>query len=68
MSSSFVPSSGGIIAVFSCGMATGSVDGFSCGIADGETDGFLFRIAAGFHSTWESLSSKFNLLRAYSSI
>ncbi len=40
MSSSFFPSSGGIIAVFSCGMVTISADGFLCGIADGETDGF----------------------------
>ncbi len=48
ISSSFFPSSGGIVAVFSCGMATGSADGFSCGIADGEIDGFLVRIAAAF--------------------
>ncbi len=68
MSSSFIPSSGGIIAVFSCGMANGSTDGFSCGIVDGETDGFLVRIAAGFCSSWESSSSKFNPFRAYSSI
>jgi hypothetical protein len=52
MSSSFFPSSGGIVAVFSCDMATGSADGFLCGIADGETDGFLVRIAAGFCSSW----------------
>jgi hypothetical protein len=51
MSSSFFLSSGGIIAVFSCGMATGSADGFSCGIVDGETDGFLVRITAGFYSS-----------------
>ncbi len=53
--------------MFSCGMATESADGILCGIADGETDGFLVRIAAGFCSSWESLSSKFNPLRAYSS-
>ncbi len=45
---SFRPHSGGIIAVFSCGMATGSADGFSCGIADGETEELLVRIAAVF--------------------
>jgi hypothetical protein len=68
MSSSFFPSSGGIEAVFSCGMATGSADGFLCGIADGEADGFLVRIAACFCSSWESSSSKFNPLRVYSSM
>jgi hypothetical protein len=68
MSSSFFPSSGGIVAVFSCEMTTGSTDGFLCGIADSETDGFLVRIAAGFCSSWGSLSSMLNSLRAYSSI
>ncbi len=48
MSSSFFPSSGGIVDVFSCGMATGFAVGFLCGIADGLTNGFLFGIAAGF--------------------
>ncbi len=67
MSSSFFPSSGGIVDEFSCGMATGSTDGFSCGIDDGLTDGFLVGIAAGFCSSWGSSSSGIQL-RAYSSI
>jgi hypothetical protein len=49
-------------------MTTGFADGFLCGIADGLTDGFLFGINAGFCSSWGSLSSKLNPLRAYSSI
>jgi hypothetical protein len=49
-------------------MATGFVDGFLCEIADSLTDGFLVGIASGFHSSWGSLSSKLNLLRAYFSI
>ena len=53
---------------FLCGMATGFADDFSCGIADDLTDGFLVGNAAGFHSSWGSLSSEFNTLRAYSSI
>jgi hypothetical protein len=48
MSSSFFPSSAGIVDEFLCGMATGFADGFLCGIADGLTDGFLVGIAAGF--------------------
>jgi hypothetical protein len=32
MSSSFLPSSGGIVAEFLCGMATGVADGLRCGI------------------------------------
>ena len=48
MSSSFCLSSGGIVAEFSCGMATGFVDGLRCGIADGVTDGLLVGIAAVF--------------------
>jgi hypothetical protein len=70
MSSSFFPSSGGIVDESLCGMATGFTDCFSCGIADGLTYGFLVLvgIAAGFCSSWGSLSSKFNSLRAHSSI
>jgi hypothetical protein len=68
MSSSFFPFSGGIVAEFSCGMATGVADGLRCGIADGLTDGFLVGIAAGFCSSWGSSSSEFNPLKAYSSI
>jgi hypothetical protein len=44
MSSSFFPSSGGIIDEFSCGMATGFTAGFLCGIADGLTDGFWLEL------------------------
>jgi hypothetical protein len=50
ISSSFFSSSGGIVAEFSCGMATGFADGLRCGIA-GVTDGFLVGIAAGFCSS-----------------
>ncbi len=48
MSSSFVPSSAGIVDDFLCGMATGFADGFSCGIADGLADGFLVGIVLVF--------------------
>ncbi len=68
MSSSFFPSSGGIVDEFSCGMATNFADGFLCEIADGLTDGFLVGIAAGFRSSWGSSSSGLNPLRAYSFI
>ncbi len=68
MSSSFFPSSGRIVDEFLCEIATGFADGFSCGIADGLTDWFLVGIAAGFCSSWGSLPSKLNSLRAYSSI
>jgi hypothetical protein len=48
MSSSFFPSSGGIVAEFSCEMANGFAHGLWFGIPDGETNGFLVGIAAGF--------------------
>jgi hypothetical protein len=41
MSSSFFPSSGGIVAEFLCGMATGVADNLRCGIADGLNDDFF---------------------------
>ncbi len=44
MSSSFFPSSGGIVAEFLCGMATGVADGLRCGIADGLNDGFWLEL------------------------
>jgi hypothetical protein len=68
MSSSFFPSSGGIVDEFSCGTTTGIADCFLCVIAYGLTDGLLVGIAAGFHSSWGSLFSKLNSLRAHSTI